>query len=57
MRYVTYTDRKKVAADLRPVYSAANAEDAEHQLAAFDEQVGRALPDDRRLLARSAGNT
>ena len=32
LRYVTYTERKKVAADLRLIYSAANIEDAEHQL-------------------------
>ena len=30
MRWVSYNDRKKVAADLRPVYAAANVEDAEH---------------------------
>ena len=35
MRWVSYNDRKKVAADLRPVYAAANVEDAEHQLAAL----------------------
>jgi putative transposase len=28
MRYVSYQDRKKVAAALRPVYTAANADDA-----------------------------
>ena len=44
LRYVTYTDRKKVAADLRLVYSAANVEDAEHQLAAFDTKWGARYP-------------
>src|SRR4051812_938284 len=36
LRYVTYSERKKVAAALRLIYSAANVEDAEHQLAAFE---------------------
>jgi putative transposase len=44
MRYVNYKDRKAVARDLRPVYTAANAEAAEHQLAAFDEQWGSRYP-------------
>ena len=42
LRYVTYTERKKVAADLRLIYSAANVEDAEHQLAAFETSGARA---------------
>jgi putative transposase len=44
MRYVTYTDRKRLAGDLRLVYSAANIEAAEHQLAAFDEKWGARYP-------------
>jgi putative transposase len=44
LRYVSYTDRKKVAADLRLVYSAANVEDAEHQLAAFEAKWGGRYP-------------
>ena len=44
LRYVTYTDRKKVAADLRRVCSAANVDDAEHQLAAFEAKWGRRHP-------------
>jgi putative transposase len=44
LRYVTYTERKKVAADLRRVYSAANVEDAEHQLAAFEDKWGARYP-------------
>jgi putative transposase len=44
MRYVTYTDRKRLAGDLRQVYSAANIEAAEHQLAAFDERWGARYP-------------
>jgi putative transposase len=37
MRYVAYQDRKKVAAGLRPVYTAPNAEAATDALQAFDE--------------------
>jgi putative transposase len=44
LRYVTYTDRKKVAADLRTVYSALDADHAEDQLAAFDEKWGARYP-------------
>jgi putative transposase len=44
LRYVTYTERKKVAADLRRVYSAANIQDAEHQLAAFEDTWGARYP-------------
>jgi putative transposase len=36
LRYVTYTERKEVAADLRRVYAAANVDAAEHELAAFE---------------------
>jgi putative transposase len=44
LRYVTYTERKKVAADLRLIYAAANVEDAEHQLAAFEDKWGARYP-------------
>jgi putative transposase len=44
MRYVSYQDRKAVARDLRPVYTAPNAEAAEHQLAAFDDAWGERYP-------------
>ena len=37
-------DRKKVAAALRPVYTAANAEDAWAALERFDEQWGAQYP-------------
>lgn len=37
MRYGAYQDRKKVAAALKPVYGAVNAEDAEQALQAFDD--------------------
>jgi putative transposase len=44
MRYVSYTDRKKLMPALRRVYSAPNAEEAEHQLELFDEQWGERYP-------------
>jgi putative transposase len=44
MRYVSWIDRKKLMPDLRKVYSAANAEDAERQLELFDEQWGAKYP-------------
>lgn len=44
MRYVSYADRKRLMPDLRRVYSAANAEEAEHQLQLFDEQWGQRYP-------------
>jgi putative transposase len=44
LRYVTYTERKKVAADLRRVYAAANVEAAEHALAAFEAKWGGRYP-------------
>ena len=55
MRYVTYNDRKRVAADLKPVYPPSTPRPRRHALEAFDEQLGRALPDDRRVLARALG--
>jgi putative transposase len=44
MRFVTYQDRKKVAADLKPVYRAVNADAAETAPAAFDEKWGQKYP-------------
>ena len=44
MRWVSYNDRKKVAAELRPVYAAVNADAAEQALAAFDEKWGARYP-------------
>jgi putative transposase len=44
MRYVAYQDRKKVAADLRPVYTAPNADAAEDALEAFDAKWGEKYP-------------
>jgi putative transposase len=44
MRFVAYQDRKKVAADLKPVYRAINADDALAELERFDEQWPHKYP-------------
>ena len=45
MRFVGYQDRKKVAAALRPIYTAPTAEAAEMELLAFaDSALGRKYP-------------
>ena len=45
MRFVSYADRKKVAAALRPIYTAPTVEAAETELLAFTEsELGRRYP-------------
>jgi putative transposase len=44
MRYVAYRDKKRVAADLKPIYRAINLEAAEQALASFDERWGERYP-------------
>ena len=44
MRYVNYKDMKKVASALRPVYTAANAEDALTELDRFETEWGKRYP-------------
>jgi len=45
MRFVSYADRKKVAAALRPIYTAPTVEGAETELLAFaDSALGRKYP-------------
>jgi len=43
-KYVSYADRKKVAAALRPVYTAANEHDALAELERFDAEWGDRYP-------------
>jgi putative transposase len=38
LNYVTWQDRKNVAADLKPIYKAATADEAECQLTAFESK-------------------
>src|SRR4029434_5211606 len=45
MRFVSYADRKKVAAALRPIYTAPTVEAAQADLLAFDESaLGKRYP-------------
>src|SRR4051812_35745596 len=44
LRYVNYRDLKKVTAALRPIYTAANADQALVELERFDEQWGGRYP-------------
>jgi transposase-like protein len=45
MRFVGYQDRKRVAAALKPIYSAVNADAAESELEAFEAgELGRKYP-------------
>jgi transposase-like protein len=44
MRFVAYQDRKRVAAELKPVYRAINADAAAHALQAFDDKWGEKYP-------------
>jgi putative transposase len=45
MRFISYTDRKKVAAALRPIYTAPTVEAAELELTAFaNSDLGRRYP-------------
>jgi putative transposase len=44
LRYVNYRDRKKVASALRPIYSAANADQALIELERFETEWGERYP-------------
>ncbi len=44
LNYVSWKLRKEVAADLRTIYSATTVEDAEQQLAEFEDKWGEAYP-------------
>ena len=43
-RFVSFKDRRQVAADLRPVYTAVDREAAEAALQAFDDKWGKQYP-------------
>ena len=51
MKFVSYKDRKQVAADLRKIYTAANHDHAADELQAFRREVGCPLSDDQPKLA------
>jgi putative transposase len=44
LRYVNYRDLRKVASALRPIYNAANADQALAELERFDSEWGRRYP-------------
>jgi len=44
LRYVSYKDRRQLAAALKPVYTAANADDALIELERFDQAWGARYP-------------
>ncbi len=54
--YAGWKDRKAVAAALRPIYAAANAQAAEQRATGVCRgTMGGKVPDDRRCLAASLG--
>jgi putative transposase len=55
LRLVSYKDRKVVAKDLKPIYTAANREAAEAALDAFNKKWGPPLRDDHVVLASELG--
>ena len=44
LRYVNYRDRRALAKDLRPIYTAANADQALEELERFDHTWGERYP-------------
>jgi transposase-like protein len=52
MRFVSYKDRKKVVAALRPIYTAASAEHALAELEAFEQAWGAQYPMIARMWRR-----
>ena len=44
MRYVAYTERKRVAGDLKPIYRAVNSASAEAALQRLRREMGREIP-------------
>jgi transposase-like protein len=50
LRYVTWADRKELAAALRPLYTADSAEHAKVQLEALEEKYGKKYPSVARTL-------
>lgn len=44
MRFVSYSDRKKIAASMRTIYTSASPEEAEVALKEFNEQFGQQYP-------------
>jgi putative transposase len=49
LNYVTWKDRREVVGDLKPVYKAATADEAERQLSEFEEKWKKKYPAISRL--------
>jgi putative transposase len=49
LNYVTWKDRREVVADLKPIYKAATADEAERQLSEFEEKWKKRYPAISRL--------
>jgi putative transposase len=49
LKYVTWQDRKQVVADLKPIYKAPTADEAERQLSEFEEKWEKKYPAISRL--------
>ena len=55
LRFVPYKDKKKVAADLRKIYTAVDRDHAERRARAVRRDLGSQVPDDLRLVDRELG--
>ena len=44
LKYVPRRERERVARDLKPIYTAVDADAAQHALEAFDEKWGKRFP-------------
>ena len=44
LKYVPRRERERVARDLKPIYTAANADAAQHELERFDQKWGKRFP-------------
>ena len=55
LKYVPRREREQVARDLKPIYTAKDADQAHAELEAFDEKWGAAVPGDHPGLAERVG--
>ena len=55
LKYVPRREREQVARDLKPIYTAVDADAAQQALEAFDEKWGTAVPRDHPGLAERLG--
>ena len=55
LKYVPRREREHVARDLKPIYTAIDADAAQSELERFDEQMGTAVPGDHASVAKRLG--